>query len=149
MSTKAITALLTGLLVCAGALSAHADIEPNRANGKFTCPGKAAKQSWMLISTVSVPFYCKFSVDKNNKLSGDCFEALDPGVRVKATGDLKVNSKCEVTGTLKLKAGGETVSADIMANMTKSQTTIIGISVGSKGAEKGLFGTFTAVRMEQ
>ena len=149
MTSKTTMAILAGLFACAGALSAHADIEPNRANGKFTCPGKAVKQDWMLIASNGVPFYCKLSVDKNNSLTGDCFDAIDPDTRIKATGDMSVTSKCAVSGTLTLKAGGDVVKADIAANMTKSQTTIIGITVGSKGEDKGRFGTFTAVRMEQ
>lgn len=149
MPKKATLAILAGVFVFAGAMSAHADIEANRANGKFTCPGKAVKQDWMLIATNGVPFYCKLSVDNNNNMKGDCFEALDPDTRIKATGDMKVNSKCVVSGTLTLKAGGETLKADIEANMTKSQTTIIGITAGSKGSDKGRFGTFSAVRMEQ
>jgi len=149
MPKKATLAILAGVFVCVGAFSAHADIEADRANGKFTCPGKAVKQDWMLIASSGVPFYCKLSVDKNNSLSGDCFDAIDPSTRIKASGALSVNSKCDVSGNLTLKAGGDVVKADITANMTKSQTTIIGITVGSKGSDKGRFGTFTAVRMEQ
>jgi len=149
MPKKATLAILAGVFACVGAFSAHADIEANRANGKFTCPGKAVKQDWMLIASNGVPFYCKLSVDKNNSLTGDCFDAIDPATRIKATGDMSVNSKCSVSGTLTLKSGGEVVKADIAANMTKSQTTIIGITVGSKGSDKGRFGTFTAIRMEQ
>jgi hypothetical protein len=149
MSRKAALAILAGLIASFAAVEASADIEANRENGKFTCPGKAVKQDWMLIATNGVPFYCKLSVDKNNNLSGDCFEGLDPDTRIKATGDMSVTSKCEVSGTLTLKAGGEVLKADITANMTKSQTTIIGITVGSKGSDKGRFGTFSAIRMEQ
>lgn len=149
MPKKATLAILAGVFVCVGAFSAHAEIEADRANGKFTCPGKAVKQDWMLIASNGVPFYCKFSVDKDNNLKGDCFDAIDPDTRIKATGDISVNSKCVVSGSLTLKEGGEVAKADFEANMTKSQTTIIGIIVGSKGADKGRFGTFTAVRMEQ
>jgi hypothetical protein len=149
MSRRATLAVLAGLIASFAAAEAKADIEANRANGKFTCPGKAVKQDWMLIATNGVPFYCKLSVDSDNNLKGDCFEALDPDIRIKATGDMSVNSKCAVSGTLTLKAGGETLKADISANMTKSQTTIIGVTVGSKGSDAGRFGTFSAIRMEQ
>jgi hypothetical protein len=149
MSSKATLAVLAGLFACAGLGSAQADIEPNRDNGKFTCPGSAIKQNWMLISTSNDPVYCKLSVDSKNKMKGDCFGSGEPDSKLKASGSLSVNSKCEVSGDITFSGGDVgSAKAEINANMTKSQTTIIGITVG-KGAGKGQFGTFTAVRMEQ
>ena len=149
MTSRTTLALLAGLIACAGMGSALADIEPNRANGKFTCPGNAVKQDWMLVSTSGDPFYCTFTVDGKNKLKGNCFGSGDPD-KIKASGSLTVNSKCEVSGDITFDDGdGGKAKGDITANMTKSQTTIIGITVASKGSEKGKFGTFSAIRMEQ
>ena len=150
MSSRTTLALLAGLIACAGFGPAYADVEPNRANGKFTCPGSAAKQDWMLVATNADPFYCKLSVDSKNQLKGNCFGSGEPDFKIKASGSLKVSSKCEVTGELTLDAGKEgKQKTDITANMTKSQTTIIGVMVASNGSEKGKFGTFTAIRMEK
>ena len=149
MSSKTTLAVLAGLFACSGLGAAHADIEPNRANGKFTCPGNAVKQDWMLVSTSGDPVYCKFSVDSKNTLKGNCFNSGEPDQTLKMSGSLTVNSKCAVSGDITFDAGEDgKAKAEITANMTKSQTTIIGITVG-KGAEKGQFGAFTAIRMEQ
>jgi|GEM_PF-6021756 hypothetical protein len=150
MSAKTTMVILAGLFACAGAVSAQADIEANRANGKFTCPGSAAKQDWMLIGTSSEPFYCKLSVNSSNKLKGSCFTSGEPDLTIKASGSLSVDSKCDVSGDITFDAGEDGSSkGDVTANMTKSQTTIIGIIVSPKGSTKGQFGTFTAIRMEQ
>ncbi len=150
MSSRTSMAILAGLLACAGAATAQAEIEPDRANGKFTCPGKAVKQDWMLVATTGEPFYCKLSVDSSNKMKGDCISTGEPDETVKASGSLTVNSKCAVTGNITFSdSEGNKAKGDITANMTKSQTTIIGITVSSQGSEKGQFGTFTAIRMEQ
>jgi opacity protein-like surface antigen len=148
MHAKLTTAVVAGLLACAGAATAQADIEANRENGKFKCSGKAARYDWMLVSTNGDPLYCKLSVNNSDKVSGDCFASGDK-TKMTASGSMGVNNNCEVSGNLKISAQDFTLKADIQANMTKSQTTIIGALVDSSGSSKGEFGTFSAVRMEQ
>lgn len=142
-------AVVAGLLTAVGAVTAHAETVAERANGKFKCPGNSVKHDWMLISTSGDPLYCKLSVTSKNKINGKCFDADDPKLKMKASGSMKVDSKCVVTGSFNLDAGdGELAKASIEANMTKSQTTIIGIVVNSEKPDKGRFGTITAIRMQ-
>lgn len=148
MQTRIVLAAFAALFACAGAQAALADIEANRDNGKFKCPSKAARYDWMLVSTAGDPLYCKLKVNSDNKISGDCFAAGDK-TKMNASGSMAVNNNCEVSGNLKISAEDFTLKADIAANMTKSQTTIIGTLVDSSGSSKGQFGTFSAVRMEK
>jgi hypothetical protein len=148
MHAKLTTAIVAGLLTCASAASAQADIEATRDNGKFKCPSKAARYDWMLVTTAGDPFYCKLSVNSNNKISGNCFSSGDK-TKMNASGSMAVNNNCEVSGKLQISAPELTLKFDVEANMTKSQTTIIGALVDSSGSSKGEFGTFSAVRMEK
>jgi len=149
MQSRLTVAALAALIACAGAVAAHADPVAMRDNGKFKCAAKAVRYDWMLVGTNGDPFYCKLKVDGSNKISGKCFGSGDPDTKVSASGTVEVNNDCEVSGNLKLTMAGDTAKADIEANMTKSQTTIIGALVASSGSDKGKFGTFSAVRMEQ
>jgi hypothetical protein len=149
MQSRLTLAALAALITCVGVTAAHADPVAMRDNGKFKCPAKAVRYDWMLVATNGDPFYCKLKVNSSNKISGKCFGSGDPDTKVSASGTVEVNNNCEVTGSLKLSMSGDTAKADIAANMTKSQTTIIGALVASSGSDKGKFGTFSAVRMEQ
>jgi len=150
MYAKLTAAIVAGLFVCAGAVSASADVAPAKDNGKFKCPGKAVKSDWMLLSASGDPSYCRLKVNSKNKISGNCFFSDEPNSKSKASGTIEVNNNCAVSGKLTLKIDGVTSTGTIQANMTKSQTTILGILVSTGGGpDKNAFGTFTAVRIEK